>query len=188
MDLATWNRREHYSFYKSFSDPIWGATTELDCTKAYHFAKEQRTSFFVLYLFLATHAANQLKAFRLRMEPDDRVRVYDVIHAASTINRADGTFGFSQISYSNNFENFKRSAKEEIERVRKSTTLFSCKNDDNVIHFSTLPWLRFTQNKHAQNLPDLIGIPKMTFGKVTVENNTRRFPVSVHVNLSLIHI
>lgn len=35
IDIATWNRREHYEHFSAFDDPFFGVTVNVDCTRAY---------------------------------------------------------------------------------------------------------------------------------------------------------
>ena len=42
IDIATWNRREHYEHFSAFDDPFFGVTVKVDCTRAYQEAKDQR--------------------------------------------------------------------------------------------------------------------------------------------------
>jgi len=35
IDLNSWKRREHYSFFKDYQEPFFGITANVDCTKAY---------------------------------------------------------------------------------------------------------------------------------------------------------
>ena len=42
IDIATWNRREHYEHFSAFDDPFFGVTVQVDCTRAYQEAKTKR--------------------------------------------------------------------------------------------------------------------------------------------------
>ncbi|HAN39920.1 MAG TPA: chloramphenicol acetyltransferase, partial [Chitinophagaceae bacterium] len=64
--------------------------------------------------------------------------------ASPTINRADGTFGFSYLDYDANSEIFYRKATGVIEQVQQSTGLIPAINGENVIHYSSIPWIDFT--------------------------------------------
>ena len=33
IDIATWNRREHYEHFSAFDDPFFGVTVNVDCTR-----------------------------------------------------------------------------------------------------------------------------------------------------------
>ena len=45
IDIATWNRREHYEHFSAFDDPFFGVTVNVDCTRAYQEAKDKGVSF-----------------------------------------------------------------------------------------------------------------------------------------------
>ena len=44
IDIATWNRREHYEHFSAFDDPFFGVTVNVDCTRAYQEAKDKGVS------------------------------------------------------------------------------------------------------------------------------------------------
>ena len=35
IDIATWNRKEHFEHFSAFDDPFFGVTVNVDCTRAY---------------------------------------------------------------------------------------------------------------------------------------------------------
>lgn len=79
INLATWNRQEHFTFFSSFEEPFFGLVTEVNAVQAYARAKELGISFFQVYLYATLRAANEIEAFRYRIE-DGEVYCYDVIH------------------------------------------------------------------------------------------------------------
>ena len=110
IDLDTWSRKEHFNFFNGFDEPFWGVSLEVDCSKAYQLSRDTNTSFFLLYLHKSTVAANRVEEFRYRIDGQNRIVVHDTIGASSTINRPDGTFGFSYIEYAEDFKTFERYA------------------------------------------------------------------------------
>ena len=36
IDIATWNRREHYEHFSAFDDPFFGVTVNVDCTRDFN--------------------------------------------------------------------------------------------------------------------------------------------------------
>ena len=47
IDIATWNRREHYEHFSAFlTIRFFGVTVQVDCTRAYQEAKTKGISFF----------------------------------------------------------------------------------------------------------------------------------------------
>ncbi|MEH6408107.1 MAG: CatA-like O-acetyltransferase, partial [Leeuwenhoekiella sp.] len=105
LDLSTWARKEHFHFFRKFEEPFFGITAKVDCTEAYASAKNNEDSFFLSYLHKALVAANNVEPFKYRIS-DDEVYIYDEIHGSPTINRPDGTFGFSYIKYLPDFKKF----------------------------------------------------------------------------------
>ena len=186
MDLEKWPRKEHFHFFKQFEEPFFGATVEIDCTRAYQNAKKLDSSFFIYYLHKTLVAVNTIESFRYRIS-EDTIEIHDTINASATIGRADGTFGFSLIEYNLSFDIFKETALAEIERIQSTTGIFTRTfESDNMIHFSAIPWLNFTSLSHARSytLPD--SCPKISFGKMMVsETGKRTMSMSVHVHHGL---
>ena len=185
LDIESWDRKRHYEFFKDFEEPFFGITANVEVTKAYRKCKREKQSFFIYYLYAACKAANTIEAFKYRIEEDGRVIIHESINASSTINRPDGTFGFSYIDFDNDFESFKENAQREIDRVRSKTDLVPSSSASNTIHFSTLPWIKFTSISHARRFSFKESIPKISFGKLFEENNRLYLPISIHVHHSL---
>ncbi|RXM49229.1 chloramphenicol acetyltransferase [Flavobacterium sp. YO12] len=186
LDLENWNRKEHFAHFKQMEEPFFGVTVEIDCTKAYQTAKELNVSFFIYYLHKTLVAVNSVENFKYRIA-DDKIYINDHIDASATIGREDGTFGFSLIEYHPDFNLFKQNALAEIERIQNTTGLFTRSfDDDNLIHFSAIPWINFTSISHARSYTFPDSCPKISFGKMTTsETGKRTISMSVHVHHAL---
>jgi chloramphenicol O-acetyltransferase type A len=186
LDIDNWPRKEHFHFFKQFEEPFFGATVEIDCTTAYNKSKALGASFFIYYLHKTLIAVNTNEPFRYRIS-DDKIYICDRVDASATIGREDGTFGFSLIQYDPDFDHFKEIALKEIERIQSTTGLFTRTfENDNVIHFSAIPWLDFTSLSHARSYTFPDSCPKISFGKMKVsENGKRTMPMSIHVHHGL---
>lgn len=186
LNIENWNRKEHFLFFKQMEEPFFGITTSIDCTNAYDKAKELDISFFIYYLHKTIVAVNTIECFRYRII-DDTVYIFDRIDASATIMREDKTFGFSLIEYSPDFDVFAKNTSEEIERIKNTPGLFTREfKDDNVIHFSAIPWLNFTSLSHARSYTFPDSCPKISFGKMKIaENGMRTIPMSIHVHHGL---
>ena len=183
--IETWNRKEHFLFFKQMEEPFFGITTSIDCTKAYSKSKEINASFFIFYLYKTLQAVNKIENFKYRII-DDEVFMYDTIDASATIMRDDFTFGFSYIEYDDDFNNFAKNSLEEIKRINTTTGLFTREYPDNLIHFSALPWVNFTSLSHARSFTWQDSCPKISFGKMMDENGKKTMAVSVHVHHALV--
>ncbi|OXA81873.1 chloramphenicol O-acetyltransferase type A [Flavobacterium aquidurense] len=186
LDLENWNRKEHFAHFSRMEEPFFGATVEIDCTKAYQMAKSLKTSFFIYYLHKTLVAVNAIENFKYRISKGE-IYINDRIDASATIGREDGTFGFSLIEYNADIRIFEQTALAEIERIQNTTGLFTRSfDDDNVIHFSAIPWLNFTSLSHARSYTFPDSCPKISFGKMmTSESGKRSIAMSVHVHHGL---
>ncbi len=184
LDMDRWARKAHYEFFSRFEEPFFGVTVQVDCTSAFDRAKASGHSFFLSYLHKALVAANLVEAFRYRII-DGQVWVYDQVNASPTINRPDGTFGFGYMNYEEDFAVFETNATIEMDRVRNSSGLEPAVSGENVIHFSSIPWISFTSLSHARSFAQKDSIPKISFGKMTETNGIRSMPVSVHAHHGL---
>ncbi|MES2864655.1 MAG: chloramphenicol acetyltransferase [Bacteroidota bacterium] len=185
LDISTWNRKEHFEFFCTFEEPFFGTTIQFDCTKAYNKAKELNVSFFAYYLHKTLVASNNTENFRYRIE-EGKVFIYDKINVSSTILRDDKTFGFSEVEYDENLNNFIENYDTEAERVKSLSGLFTREHNQNIIHFSAVPWINFTSISHSRSFTYPDSCPKFSFGKMTTENNKKVMSMSVHIHHGLV--
>jgi len=166
INLENWERKEHFEWFKDFNEPFWGIVSEIDCTEAYEQAKELTIPFYHVYLHKSLKAINHTDGFRLRIE-NDKVYSYDTIHASVTLNNKDKLYSMSFIQYNEDLQQFSENAKEEEERIRKISGLGVNANTmrNDVIHYSSVPWFKFSGLTHARNYKFNDSVPKITFGK-----------------------
>jgi chloramphenicol O-acetyltransferase type A len=185
LNIENWNRKDHFHFYRTFEEPFFGVTVSIDVTAAYEKAKNDNVSFFIYYMHKSLQAVNAIEAFRYRIENEEEVMIYDTVGASSTINREDGTFGFSYITYYADFQLFIEKTQLEIARVRAGKGLELVASNAAVIHYSTLPWLNFTSLSHARAFRFKDCIPKISFGQMTEKEGRKTMSMSVHVHHAL---
>jgi chloramphenicol O-acetyltransferase type A len=187
LNTGNWNRKEHFEFFNGFDDPFYGIVAEVDCSVAYHAARNAGHSFFAWYLHKSLTAINEIEEFLYRIR-DGEVVLCDEVHASATIGRDDGTFGFSFIPYSSDFHNFNSDLKAEIVAVKKSKGIRLTEETGriDVVHYSSIPWFSFSGLSHPQNLSNKSGIPRITFGKAREKGSTMVMPVAIHVHHGLV--
>ena len=186
LDLENWNRKEHFLFFKQMEEPFFGITTTIDCTKAYSVAKKLGTSFFAYYMHKTIVAVNTIESFRYRII-NDAIYIFDTIDVSATIMREDNTFGFSLIEYSPDYEVFAKNTSEEIQRIQNTSGLFTREfPNNNLIHFSAVPWINFSSLSHARSFTFPDSCPKISFGKMMIGNDDKRtMSMSIHVHHGL---
>lgn len=184
VDIDNWNRKELFALFRDFHEPCYGITCRVDCTEAYLYCKDAGFSFFISCLYWTLKAAQEVEAFGLRIE-EEKLYQYDRIDAGSAIDKPDGTFGFGHFIYNSDMRQFVQDAVAEVEKVRDREGL-GRPEAQNIIRYSSLPWIDFTSITHAQQSPIADSFPRITFGKMSEVHGRRSMPVAIHVNHALV--
>lgn len=186
IDLASWNRREHFAFFSAFEEPFFGVVAEVDVARAYARAKQRGLPFFQVYLHAVLRAVNAVDNLRYRIE-DGRVVSFDVINASPTLTRPDTTFGFGFVPFAPDPDAFGRGLAAEMEAVRQSSGLRLNENAMrlDVVHFSALPWVSFTGLTHARAFAHPDSIPKISVGRYRAQGAQLLMPVAVNAHHGL---
>jgi chloramphenicol O-acetyltransferase type A len=186
IDIAGWNRKEHFEFFSKMASPYFGFTTEVDCTQAYNKAKDCGHSFFATYLHASMIAVNAVDELKMRIL-EDHIVLYDSVNAGTTIGRADGTFGFAYIHFSEDFSTFNAELQKEIDGVQNSVGLRMNNGElgKDLIRHSAIPWNSFSALLHPTPLDKTESVPKITFGKFSIREGRYYLPVSVEAHHGL---
>lgn len=184
FDIENWNRKQHYNHFSKLKDPYFGVTITFDVTKAYHFSKEKKISFFGRYLHDCMKAINDIDELKLRIN-NSVVEKYEVINASATIMRQDNTFGFSFINFDENLDVFLNNLENEKQRINSTTDLFPPVNGLDCIHCSALPWLSFSGHKEPVS-GEIDSVPKLAFSKIVFNNDKIEMNVAININHALV--
>jgi chloramphenicol O-acetyltransferase type A len=185
IDIANWNRREHFDYFAQFEEPFHGIVVNLDCTVLYRRAKIHGDPFFLRYLHASLRAVNANAPFRYRIE-NNQVVDYDTIHTSTTITRADHTYGFCPIPFQENFQQFSVDARHAMQLIKDTSGLCASAEEQlDVIHFSTLPWIQFTGLSHARFFKGKDSVPKISVGKCFQDGDRLMMPMAIYVHHGL---
>ena len=187
VEINSWKRKEHYNFFSKFDEPFFGIVSEIDCTIAYEYVKNNSKSFFAYYLHKSLLAVNKIEEFKYRID-NDNIVIYNKIHASSTIIRDDETYGFSFALYNPDFEIFDKTLQKEIKNVKNSVGLRLNKDGlrKDTIHYSSIPWRKFTGLTHARNFSIKDSVPKITFGKIYLKEKRWIMPIAIYAHHGLV--
>jgi chloramphenicol O-acetyltransferase type A len=184
IDLGSWERRDLFTFFDSFSEPFHGVCLRVDCTEAFRYAKDHQLSVFLTLVHRSLVAAHQVENFMLR-SVDGEVWRYQTIHGGSAVGRPNGTIGFGHFNFRQGLHEFVEEASLELQRVKASNELTRYPGQD-FIRYSVLPWFDFTSISHARDLSKKDSVPRLTFGKITDAGGPCTMPVSIHVHHGLV--
>lgn len=185
FDIENWSRNAQYQFFKTYEDPFFNITANLEVTKLYKYCKQHRLSFSLACMYVALKCANEITEFKLRFK-NDKVYLFDQVNIGSTVLNDDKTFSFCDFKYYETLSAFNANGTIVLENHKKGIGFITQEDQLGIIHCSTIPWVSFTGFKHARNGNEgLRGIPKVVFGKIFQENEIQKIPFSVEVHHAL---
>lgn len=187
IDIESWSRKELFYFFREFAEPFYGMTVDLDVTKLYRNCKENNESVFIHSLYTILKAVNNCDPLRLRIVDGELYR-FNKINVSPSIGKKDGTFAFGFMYYDEDFSHFKQHMQEEIQRIEtvKGMNLTEDARREDTIHFSAIPWVKFTSLSHARYLKSEESVPKISTGKIHEKDGRMWMPLSIHVHHSLV--
>lgn len=184
INLESWPRRNHFEFFRKYQNPFFNVTIQADVTELAACCQSGGHAYSLASLYLATLAANDIEAFRLRLR-GEAVWRHDIVHAGSTVLRNDDTFGFGYFEFTPSFGAFQKDGRQTLDRVKASTGALDDQPRDDVIYFSVLPWIPFTSFQHAHRGGGDDSNPRIVFGKRHETSGRHIMPVSVEVHHAL---
>jgi chloramphenicol O-acetyltransferase type A len=187
LDLATWNRREHYAFYRAYDNPYFNLCAPVDVTRLLERSRsEGGPTFFLASLWASLAAVNEIEELRYRIR-GDHVVVHERVHGGSTVLVPDGTFRFGYFDYDSDFWTFAGGAASVLERVRAEMGPLEARPErDDMIHYSIIPWVAFTSFSHARRWGTDDSVPKVVFGRHHRVEDANQMPVSIEVHHALV--
>ncbi len=186
LDLDAWPRRAAFDFFRRFDIPTFNICVRLDVSQLKLAVKAMGTgSLSLAYHFIAIRLANDVAAFRYRLE-GDRVRVHSTVHGSTTVLRSDGSFGFATLPHHRDYPTFATQGAAAMERASQPGAGFEPNADETAtIHMTTLPWMHFTSYSNARQWGVNDSIPKIAFGRIDAEGDRLWMPLSVEVHHAL---
>ena len=180
IDLEHWNRKEHFLFFGSMDDPFFGLTTQIDVTSIYKEAKADHASFFLYSLHKIMTAVNEVEEFGTGSSTTSLSALTESTWEQRS-GREDGTFGFGFFEYTPDRQLFLQNAQKEIERVQALTGLCKDRESDrqDLVRFSPVPWIAFTEMKHASSFRTGDSATRISTGKLIEQNGHWMLPISV---------
>ena len=151
-----WRRRATFEHFSAFEQPYFNVCCEIDVTT--------------------------LKAFLVGQQHKSLFLAYHFLAL-----RDDNTFAFADLVMHDRWDVFAARAAVALEQARDPSGTFSpTKTAIDVVHFSTLPWIRFTGLSHPQRTTRHTAIPKISFGKLSLDAGRFMLPMSVEVHHGLV--
>lgn len=185
IDLETWPRRPVHDFFRAFDDPWFNLTAELEAGPTKAWCTAEGAYFSLACWFLVRQAALAEPAFLQRLRPDGRVWQHDDLRLGTTALRPDRTFTYVYLQGAPDFPTFADHARRALEAGLAAPGLTPDDGEDDLLHGTVVPWVRFTGLKHARAGRGG-SVPKIALGRLTPTGDGAALPVNVEGHHALI--
>jgi chloramphenicol O-acetyltransferase type A len=184
IDLQTWPRRQHFTFFRGLDHPHFNMCANVDITKFYPYVKQSNRSFTVAMTYLLSKAANAVQEFRTRIRGEEVVE-HEAVHPSITILVDEDHFSFCTFVYDEDFKTFAANAEAQIANVKAELIMEDEPGRDDLLYMSIIPWVSFTSFMHPIHLDPPDSIPRFAWGKFFREGNAMKMPLSVQAHHAL---
>lgn len=185
IQLETWERKEHYLFFKNFDYPQFNVCANLDITKWYRFIKEWNYPFYLSMIYQTMRIANQVTEFRYRIRQTEVVE-HEIVHPSFTVMTTGGLFNYCTAQYAVDLNDFLENARKQSELAQHEMGLQTGSHRDDLIYITCLPWVSFTGMTHPIHMHPADSIPRISWGKFFEEKGHILLPFSVQAHHALV--
>lgn len=180
--MDTWERREHFHFFRQMDYPLYNICYDMDISGLREYVKERGFSLNHSLLYLATGAASAIENFCYRVR-GDKVILHDQLHPSfAAPSGSKGLFKYVTLDYHRDLSEFNRKAVEKVEQQKEFFPAESLAGRDDLIYFSSIPWIRFTALTHTISLNKDDGVPRISWGQFYQEQGKCLLPFNLQVN------
>ncbi|SMF42970.1 CatA-like O-acetyltransferase [Desulfovibrio gilichinskyi] len=192
LDMESWERRDHFTFFQNLKSCNYGVTIQQDVTELLKFRENIKDSgesirFSDVLYFFAMKSVNAIPEFMTRIV-DGKPVIFDKVHPAFTyISKGCTLHSNCLAKYA---DNYAQQAKNiEISRLNtdKNPTLTPENGEkQNLIYFSIAVGIPFTSLSNPWGDCNIDSVPRIIFGQVTEsETGKKILPVSIELLHSL---
>lgn len=186
IDLMTYPRRQHFTYFNQLANPYAGITVNVDMTELSESMKRRNLPFFLTVCYAVSKAANLVPEFRQRIR-DGQIVEYSYCRTSHTVALPDGTYCYCVLdSEGHTLESFLSYGREEQDKVRMAPTIEEDpQNTEDLLYLSTLPWISYTALVNPTPVP-ADSHPRITWGKTFTQGDRVLLPMTVLCNHALV--
>lgn len=182
VDIAQWERREHFQFFYRMDYPQYNISFNLDITEALAEIKRRAHSFYYSMIYLSTLSANQIEEFRYRIR-DGKVILHDLTHPSFTdMDDGDAYFKMVIVDLEDSLSDFVAAADAKASSQTRYFPFDEMNGRDDRIYFTSVPWISFTQLTHPIVLDRDDAVPRISWGRYYAEGSRILLPYSVQAH------
>lgn len=191
IDLQTWERTPQYMFFRRMDYPQYNVCVNIDVTRFVETAAERGLPFYYAMLYTANQSLNAVKEFRYRIR-GEQVVLHDVVHPSFTdMDEGSDLFKVVVADMEPDMETFAARAAEKSARQRDFAVAGDIEGRDDLIYYTCLPWVSFTNLSHTISLNRDDSVPRVSWGRYFSSEGRILLPFSVqahHAFVDGVHI
>lgn len=183
IDEQNWTRAMHCAIFRSYAEPAFCVTFEVDVTDFHRTIQEQGLSFTAAMVYAVCICANRIEAFRYRFL-DGKIVLFDKIDASFTwLNKETHLFKVVSVPLEGDIAEF---CVHAVHTAESQTAYFTGPLGIDVFQCSALPWLSYTHISHTNSGKPDCATPLFDWGKWRKVGKKLIMPVSVQAHHSFV--
>ncbi|MPM21517.1 Chloramphenicol acetyltransferase 3 [bioreactor metagenome] len=179
IDLENFKRKDYVQIYRNAALPQYCVSFELDVTHFKESVKRRNLSFTLVFLYAVSKCAGEIEEFRYRFL-DGNVVLYESVDTSFTwLEKDTELFKVVVVPMRETLEDYVSLALETAENQK---VRFTGPADNDICHFSALPWVTFTHVSHTDFGDPLKAQPIFDWGKYAERDGKLMMPFAVQVH------
>lgn len=184
IDLDTYPRRAHFSYFCGMANPYAGLTVSTDISGFTEVCKARNVPFFLSFLYCVGQAANSVPQLRQRILNGNLIE-FQQCETSHTVLRENGTYGYCRLNTMQSFDAYLREAIPLQQKAKEGDDLDEGEDGISLFYISSVPWLHYTDLHQPTPIP-ADSNPRITWGKYVCEGGKTSIPVSILAHHGLV--
>ena len=143
IDLTSYPRRRHFEYFSSLPYPYVGVTNNVDVTELVRFCKDQKYSFYLVFMHAAALAADGIAALCQRIRNRGIIE-YSECPTSHIELLDDGTYCYCTLRHHMPLDEYIPYAENARTQCRLNGSIEEDSQAESLYFISTLPWLHYT--------------------------------------------
>lgn len=183
VDFKTWERAEHYYYYKDKLKCNYTLNAQIEITELINCLNKTNKRFYPSFIYVCIDIINKIKEFRMDYNSDGVLGYWSYVVPSYTIFHDDNkTFSDIWSEYDEDYELCYNNIVKDIKLYKDIKGVKTKPNQPkNFCPISCIPWISFTSFAQDSTTDSKLLFPIIRFGKFHKENNRILLPISIFV-------
>lgn len=183
IDMENWCRREHYKYYTESLKIEIHSTSQLDISRLLEFCHAKGCKFYPTIIYLVTKTLNRIDNFKMFINPEGKLSVWDKIIPNYTIfHNDDKTFSDCWTEFEYDFKKFYDKITADMDKYKHTKGIKAREGQpSNFYCISCVPWVSFTAFNSRVTNGEPAFFPIITIGKYENANDKTLLPINITI-------